>query len=118
MSDYQQVAKALAEGAEPAMLCATCPWDRNCVNPPSMTSGEIERQLEEASAKDEATMSAARLAGREIPLPAATLLTAAVLGGKDTALQACPVLGLRLRSSEGRKLSDRVRELMQSWVES
>lgn len=118
MLDYEPVAKALAEGADPAMLCATCPWDRNCVNPPSMTRGEIDRQMKDAAAKDEATMAAARLAGQEVPLPAPTLLTAVAIGGKDTALQACPVLGLRLRSADGRRLADQIRSLMQGWQDS
>jgi hypothetical protein len=118
LQDYEPVTKALAEGADPAMLCATCPWDRNCVNPPSMTAGEVKRQMEEASARDQATMTAARLSGQDVPLPAATLIMAAVLGGKDTALQACPVLGVRLRSADGRRLADQVRSLMQGWQDS
>jgi hypothetical protein len=80
LQDYEPVTKALAEGADPAMLCATCPWDRNCVNPPSMTAGEVKRQMEEASARDQATMTAARLSGQDVPLPAATLIMAAVPG--------------------------------------
>jgi hypothetical protein len=113
VSDYQAVAKALAEGAQPAMLCATCPWDRNCVNPPEMTSGEVEQQIREAVAKDEAAMRA-----DPAKVPAGTLLTALFMAGKDTAIQACPVLGVRLRSADGRGIADLVRNAMQSWEDS
>jgi hypothetical protein len=118
MTDYTPVATALAQGADPAMLCATCPWDRNCVNPPSMTAADIEKQMDVAAAKDEAQMTAARVAGHAAPLPVATLMIAAIYAGKDTALQACPVLGIRLRSSDGRRIAETVRTAMQSWVES
>ncbi len=114
MSGYRAVTKALAEGADPAMLCATCPWDRNCINPPAMTSGEIEQQLAEARAKDEAARAAAP-AGKS--MPAATLMTALVYAGRDTAMQACPVLGIRLRSGAGRRIADMMRAAMQSWEE-
>jgi hypothetical protein len=113
MTDYAPVTKALAEGADPAMLCATCPWDRNCVNPPAMTSGEVERQINEAVAKDEAAVRADP--GKA---PMGSLLTALVYAGKDTALQACPVLGVRLRSADGRRVADMVRSAMQSWEDS
>ena len=118
MQDYESVTKALANGADPAMLCATCPWDRNCLNPPEMTRAEITRKIGEAAAEDRVAMSAARLAGDPTALPTATLMTAAIYGGKDTALQGCPVLGVRLRSADGRRLADAVRTLMQGWADS
>lgn len=118
MADYNPVAAALARGDDPAMLCATCPWDRNCVNPPEMTSGDIERTITEASARDKAEADAVRMAGGTPGLPAATLMAAAIYAGKDTVLQACPVLAIRLRSSDGRRLAETVRAAMQSWVES
>ena len=115
MTDYQPVTKALAEGADPAMLCTTCPWDRNCINPPSMTAAEIDARMNEASKKDEAAMAADPL-GRT--MPTGILLTAVMYAGKDTSMQACPVLGLRLRSGDGRKIADMMRTAMQAWVES
>lgn len=111
---YEAVTKALASGADPAMLCATCPWDRNCVNPPLMTSGEINQQISAAAAKDEAAMKA----DPSKTMPVGALLSIIAYAGKDTALQACPVLSLRLRSSDGRKLADLIRSAMQSWEES
>lgn len=113
MTDYQAVTKALATGADPAMLCATCPWDRNCLNPPSMTAGEVEQQIQEAVAKDEQAMAA-----KPGSVPVGSLMTALVYAGKDTALQACPVLGVRLRSADGRKIADSVRSMMQGWEDS
>lgn len=113
MSDYQAVTKALADGADPAMLCTTCPWDRNCVTPPSMTASEVEQQVREAAAKDEMTMRS-----DSSKAPMGSLLTALFLGGRDTAMQACPVLCLRLRSADGRKLADQVRSIMQGWEDS
>jgi hypothetical protein len=110
VTDYAAVKKALSEGTTPQMLCMTCPWDRNCLNPPEMTSAEVDVQLAEASAKDK---QAQRL--NPGAMPSTTLLTALVYAGKDTALQCCPVLGLRLRSGDGRKLADKIRADMQSW---
>lgn len=81
-------------------------------DPPQMTSGEIEQRLKEASALDEEQ-------AREKPgvMPTATLTYALVYAGKDTALQACPVLGLRLRSGDGRKIAVAVRDQMQAWTD-
>lgn len=81
-------------------------------DPPQMTSGEIEKQLKEASEADE-------LQARINPgaMPAKTLMTALVYGGKDTALQSCPVLGLRFRSGDGRRIAEAVRAQMQAWTD-
>lgn len=114
-SDYQAVQKALGGGASPAMLCATCPWDRNCVTPPEMTSTEIDQRMQEMAAQDEARLAQARAAGTEPGLPTATLLGAVIYAGKDTAAQVCPVFALRLKSSSGRKMADEFRNLMQGW---
>jgi len=113
--DYQAVQKALSGGADPAMLCATCPWDRNCFSPPTMTSAEIEQRMAEAQHKDEMAAKAARAEGRDAGMPAGTLMTALLFAGKDTSAQVCPVFGLRLRSSGGRKIADAFKSLMQEW---
>ena len=115
MSDYTAVQKALADGAEPAMLCATCPWDRNCITPPTMTSAEVEQKIAEASAEDQKRADAARAAGQEVPIPNGTLVTLLAVGGRDTSGQMCPVFALRLRSGGGRKIAELVRSAMQSW---
>ena len=115
MSDYQAVQKALADAAQPSMLCATCPWDRNCVTPPTMTKAEIEAQIEKASREDQAKADAAKFIGGEVPMPVGSLMTALIYGGRDTSGQLCPVFALRLRSGDGRKIADQVRSAMQSW---
>jgi len=114
-TDYQAVQKALSGGSDPAMLCATCPWDRNCFSPPTMTAADVEAQLREAEVKDKAEMEAARLSGRPAQMPVGTLMTALVYMGKDTSAQVCPVFGLRLRSSGGRRIADAFKGLMQEW---
>jgi hypothetical protein len=114
-TDYQAVQNALASGTDPVMLCATCPWDRNCFSPPTMTSADVERQIAEAAAKDEQNAKEARLSGQAPGMPVGSLITALVYGGKDTSAQVCPVFSLRLRSSGGRKIADAFKALMQDW---
>lgn len=114
-ADYSAVQKALASGANPAMLCATCPWDRNCVTPPAMTSAEIEEHIGKASREDQERAEAAKARGGEAPMPTATLLSALVYAGKDTSASVCPVFALRLKSSGGRRLADTIRAAMQGW---
>jgi hypothetical protein len=114
-SDYQAVQKALSDGADPAMLCATCPWDRNCFSPPTMTSADVERQIAEATAKDAAEAERAQMLGRQAQMPVGSLMTMLIYAGKDTSAQVCPVFGLRLRSSGGRKIADTFKALMQEW---
>jgi hypothetical protein len=113
--DYQAVQKALAGGADPVMLCATCPWDRNCVSPPVMSSADVEAQIEEAARKDQARAEAARQEGRAAEMPMGSLLTVLLMSGRDTSAQVCPVFALRLRSSGGRRIADTFKGLMQGW---
>lgn len=115
MSDYEPVKKALSAGLDPAMLCQTCPWDRNCITPPAMTSAEIQAKLDEALAADDRKAAEARATGADPGMPVSSLLTAVTLGGRDTASQVCPVFALRLRSSGGRLIADSVRASMQQW---
>ena len=115
MNDYGAVQEALKAGVEPAMLCATCPWDRNCISPPTMTSAEIDAKLAEAAAKDEASAAEARAAGHDPGMPQSMILTAIAVGGRDLMGQLCPVFALRLRSSGGRRIADSVRSAMQAW---
>ena len=114
-TDYQAVQKALGDGADPAMLCATCPWDRNCFSPPTMTAADVEQQIAQAAAKDLAEAERARTLGKEAQMPVASLMTMLIYAGKDTSAQVCPVFGLRLRSSDGREIADTFKALMQEW---
>ena len=115
MSDYSTVRKALEEGADPGMLCTTCPWDRTCISPPSMTKAEIDAEMAKASAEDKERAVAARLKGAPEPMPTGSLMTALVYGDKDTSAQVCPVFALRLRSGGGRRIADSLRASMQEW---
>jgi hypothetical protein len=78
-----------------------------------MTSSEVEEHIKKAGEEDERKILADGPGSSR--MPAHTLMAVAIYAGKDTALQACPVLGVRLRDAGGRKLADQVRSLMQSW---
>lgn len=114
-ADYAPVSKALASGVDPAMLCGTCPWDRYCVVPPSMSKADIEAQIQEAQQKDQEANATAVAAGQEPKLPLETLMTAMMFGGRDTSATVCPVFALRLRSRGGRAVADHLKDHMQSW---
>lgn len=107
---YEQVGDALRAGADPAMLCMTCPWDRYCVSPPQMTHTEVDAKLKAAVQADEARASE----GTRTGLPVQTLLTAMAIGGADTSAPVCPVFAMRLRTQEGRGIVDAVKAQMQS----
>ena len=113
-SDYQAVQDALQGGADPAMLCETCPWDRLCVEPPTMTRADVERQFSDAKRQDEEARAEAGEAGKS-RMPMASLLAAVTFAGRDTAGRMCPVFALRLRSGSGRHLADSIRARMKSW---
>lgn len=111
MADYDQVSKALASGADPAMLCMTCPWDRYCVQPPAMTRADIDAELAKAKREDMAQK------GPDGPgIPMHTLLTAMTTSGRDNLGQMCPVFALRLRSPDGRTIADGLKATMQAEV--
>lgn len=110
MSNYNQVSDALKSGADPKMLCLTCQWDRNCINPPSMTRAEIDRQVNEANLQDKA----AAAADPSKSMPVGTLIAALTLGGRDTSAQLCPVLALQLRLPEGKAVVETIKAHMQN----
>jgi hypothetical protein len=121
VSDYEAVQKALADGAAPSMLCTTCPWDRSCLTPPTMTRAEIDTLLEKAQAEDAERAADARRRGKTMKALEASsglLMTAVAYGGKDTSASICPVLALRLRSSGGREIADGLKVTMQGWDDS
>jgi len=106
LSDYTPVKNAMEAGTPPELICAACPWDRLCITPPQMTSGDIDRLIKEAEEKD---MQRPGAADR---MPVGMLMTALTFGGKDTAGQLCPVFALKLRSPEGREVADGIRKSM------
>jgi hypothetical protein len=115
MTDYENVRLALAGGADPAFLCATCPWTRTCVSPPTMTRQEIDEHIQNAWATDARAAGEAHAAGRQKAPPVGAMVTALTLGGRDMMTPACPVFTLRLRSSDGRRLTDQLKGMMQQW---
>ena len=111
--DYSRVSDALKGGADPDMLCMTCPWDRFCIKPPSMTGDEIQKRLDDAKAKDEEARREKELAGEKVGLPATTLLTALTMGGRDRMAEVCPVFALRLKTPDGKHIVDGIKAAMQ-----
>lgn len=107
-NDYRRVEEALKTGAAPEHLCLTCPWDRYCITPPTMTHEDIDAKMKEAEAKDN---EHDRTSGGK-GLPMGMLLSAVVYAGKDLSAEICPVLALRLRSSDGRAVSDNLKVVM------
>ena len=119
MSDYSKVSDALAEGADPEMLCMTCPWDRFCITPPKMTRSEIEQAKDKAKQDDEAAAAKAKSEGRGAGgLPVGVLISTLMFAGKDTAADMCPVLALRMRSEEGAELVATIRRQMRREVQA
>jgi len=117
MGSYIQVSDALSRGVEPALLCSACPWDRYCITPPEMTRAEVDAKIEGSNRQAEAQMDKARAEGKEGGMGAIidALMTSVIYGGKDTQATACPVFVARMRSSNGRVIVDRIKELMQAW---
>lgn len=115
MSDYKRVSEALEAGTDPRLICATCPWDRFCINPPTMSRADVEREMDEAKAKDAEAAEKARSEGRDVGMPMGLLVTAMTLGGRDTQASVCPVFVARLQSSDGRLIVDGIRTQMREW---
>lgn len=105
-ADYEKVKAELAKGTDPALLRATCPWDRLCVSPPTMTPEDVERHLTEAERQDMASDP------YMTKTPARLMLASMVYGGRDQMGMLCPVFALRLRGPDGRGVADSVRSLM------
>lgn len=112
---YKAVKDAMENGALPEMLCGTCPWDRYCITPPTMSSAEVKALQTEAEEKDRAETEAARLRGEEPKMPMGSLMTAMVFAGKDEQATLCPVFSARLRSSQGRVIADGFKTQMTNW---
>lgn len=115
MTDFETVSKALAEGADPALLCATCPWDRYCITPPKMSRAEVDAKMREAEQKDKADLETAKAEGRNPGMPVGMLVSVLAFAGKDTSATICPVFAMRLRSSSGRTIVDSMKSTMQGW---
>jgi len=108
---HQQARTELAAGTPAEAICATCPWDRLCVQPPTMSTAEIDRRIADAEAKDRAKDPFGQ------QMPATTLMTALVYAGKDSTGTMCPVFTSRLTGPDGRNVADLIRHTMRSWGE-
>lgn len=109
MNDYRQVQEALAGGADPAMMCQTCPWTRQCVEPPPMTQQDVEAGVDKMRKTAEEKGGQHSFAG--------VLIGALAYAGRDTNGPMCPVFVLRLRSSDGRDLADTIKATLQAKAE-
>jgi hypothetical protein len=106
MINTEAIKKSLAEGVDPSFICMTCPWDRLCLTPPGMTSGDIDEQINKMTKKTEEE-------GKDTFLT--QLMATIIFAGKDTSATLCPVFVNRLHSSDGRKVADAIRDMMQKW---
>lgn len=109
---FEAVKKALEQGADPAMLCMTCPWDRFCITPPSMTSQDVQAKIAEASAADDAKAREAAAMGNPAGMPIGSIMTALTLSGRDSMATVCPVFAARLRDSMGRYIVEGLKASM------
>lgn len=89
---------------EQQVECATCPWNRNCIEPPVMTKEEVESKLEENRPKagmDEKDAEGSLISG---------LMGAMFFSGKDREAIVCPVFANALRS--GPEISQHIKAIM------
>jgi hypothetical protein len=104
------VADALAAGADPKMLCQTCPWTRACVTLPEMTKADVDQHISEVTDHHVEKDPASALIR--------TIMGVAIFGGRQNDAKVCPVFALRLKSSEGRSIAESVRTQMRAWDDS
>ena len=117
MSNYTAVTQALESGADPSMLCRTCPWTRQCITPPEMTAADVRAKIDEAS-KDPTLASGGDKKDNAIGQIMATMFTSALFAGADTKAHVCPVFAMRLREESGRHVADSIRRSMQEWADA
>lgn len=106
---HQQAADQLSSGIPAELICATCPWDRLCVKPPTVSSAEIDRRMKEAEQQDDTRDP------MQSKMPVATLLTVLTFAGKDKLGELCPVFAARLTGPDGRLVADGIRAQMRDW---
>ncbi len=108
MNQYRPVVDAMAAGTPHDLICATCPWDRLCIQPPEMTSDQVSTNIKKVKAEAEA------LGASPHDRAMTTITAAAIFGGRDQMGMMCPVFVARLRADDGRKLADQVRATMRA----
>jgi hypothetical protein len=108
---YEDVKAQLEAGVDPSLLCATCPWDRLCINPPTMTADEVKAKMHAAVPKVGDDPRHQTQAGASDAL-GQVLMTALAYGGRDTRAELCPVMAIEMRSPKGRTMNAALRERM------
>ncbi len=90
---------------EQQVECASCPWDKLCIRPPSMTEAEVKEKMERerpSNPNDPKAEDGALLG---------SMLSAIFFAGKDRECIACTAFITKLR--ENPELSNRIRAIMQ-----
>lgn len=113
MANYQSVKSELDRGTPPGLLCATCPWDRLCITPPTMTADQVKQKMDETL--DEPAGNAPSHPDRSAARLASSLVGALMFAGKDTQAEVCPVFAMRLSGPDGRTIADGIRSRMREW---
>lgn len=91
---------------EQQVNCSTCPWNKLCIQPPSMTRAEIDNKVNSSLGKMNSDKEDKE--GGAI----GAMMTAVMLGGRDRECFACEVFVDKLRESP--ELSNKIKELMKS----
>ena len=89
---------------EQQVECLSCQWNKNCVEPPTMTKLEVEGKMAEMQPKPGATQEDS---GKAL---FRGLTSALIFGGRDTQAQVCPTFANALRS--GPELSQQIKSIM------
>ena len=91
---------------EQQVECSTCPWDKFCIQPPSMTEEQVEAEIKKDRGgndpEDPKAREGAMIGG---------IMSALMFAGKDRECRACTTFITKLR--EGPELSNRIRAIMQ-----
>lgn len=108
--NYGPVREAMTAGTPLDLICSTCPWNRPCVDRPSMTTAEVRQHTDHMKA--EAVKSGHR--GQDLAI--ATITAMAIYGGRDQMATVCPVFAARMQTDEGRQIFDAIRTHMRGTV--
>ena len=85
--------------------CAACPWNRRCIQPPTMTEEEVRAQVGLDEQPDPKSKDDVEKSMFEI------MMKTLVYAGRDAEAPVCPIFANALRS--GPELSQKIRDIMQ-----
>lgn len=125
-NDYTKVDEAIETGADPVWLCGLCPWDRSCLDVPQIDDSDIVQTITRTVEgfrrahndinhphHDDAVGMAEAIGGLDNAIEQMTSMAKHALGGAKNETRICPVLSARLRTSEGRRVMDAFKDVMQ-----